>query len=70
MQVSKEILTEWSELKEKGDNLLLAKLLKITPQNVSRITRSGVCSLSQVKIITKFFNNKKAEIAKYADDNN
>lgn len=70
MKVSPEIIKEWKELKEKGDNALLAQLLNLSPQNVSKITNSGEGSLAQIKIVTRFFNKKKREIAKLADDNN
>lgn len=70
MKVSEKLVSEWKALKEKGDNAELAKLLKLTTQNVSRITRTGEGSLAQIKVITRFFNKKKKEMSEYQDDNN
>lgn len=70
MKVSEKLVNEWKTLKEKGDNGELAKLLRITTQNVSKITRTGEGSLAQIKVITRYFNKKKKEMAEYTDDNN
>lgn len=72
MKITEKIKQEWKAVKEKGDNDLLAAILKITPQNVSRITNGGDATPTQIKKIAKFFEKKQREVAKYVqeDDNN
>lgn len=62
MKVSQEIINNWGELKEKGDTTVLAKRLKLTRQNASKVICSGEGTVRQISIITKFFEKKKEQI--------
>lgn len=61
MKVSDEKINEWKLLKEKGDNSLLAKILKTRSESVSRILNTGETTLKSAKLIDSFFKKRKKE---------
>lgn len=67
MKVSPEVVKEWSELKERGDNQVLAKILGITEQNTSKIVTSGDGPTKHITKIKKFFEKKRALIKSLAE---
>lgn len=68
MKVSPELLKEWSELKERGDNQELAKILELTEQNTSKIVTTGTGPTRHIAKIKKFFEKKKALIKSLAEE--
>lgn len=62
MQVSKEIISEWKQLKEQGDTKELANQLGIASQNVSTILRTGKASPTRIARIQKYFDDRKAKL--------
>lgn len=64
---SKELVKDWAQLKQPGDNEKLSKILKMTTQNVSRVRNGGSTTLSKIKKMVKFYEARKAEKEKYTE---
>lgn len=64
MQAPDELIKEWAELKEQGDNKILAKILKLNDGNVSRILNGGEGTVKRISQIKKFYDARKKEIEK------
>ena len=62
MQVLDETIKEWASLKERNDTTFIASKLKMAPQNVSTIFRTGKGSIAQIAFIQKFYAERKKKV--------
>lgn len=70
MKVSENLIKEWADLYEIGDNDKLSKIVGLSPENISRILNGGNSSVSNIAKIQKFFKKRKQLIAKIENDCN
>ncbi len=68
MKVSEVLTNGWNELKEKGDNEKIGKLLNLKSGSVANLFSTGEMTPHQIKVIARFYKAKRSELKKLEQD--
>lgn len=66
MKVPEEISKLWVP-KEKGDNVKVAKLLRLKKQSVANMFSTGEMTMAQMEKVTAFYKSKTAKLKQMAE---
>jgi len=59
MQANEQQIKLWNELRERKDAKAISKIIGLAPQNVSKMIKTGIGTISELASINKFYKEKK-----------